>query len=75
MTRMSKLGFGSPVYGALVLSEVDEGDGEARKVRDVVVEQLGRFVHLVVEASVPDLDQERIGRMEEEAEVDEEEEV
>ena len=47
--------FPGRVDGALVLLEVDKCDGQLGKVGDVVVEELGRLVHLAAEAPVSDL--------------------
>ena len=44
------------VDGALVLLEVDEGDGQLGEVGYVVVEELGGLVHASVEATVSDLE-------------------
>ena len=49
------VGLSGAVYGALVLLEVDQGDGQLGEVGDVVVEQLSGLVHALVEAPVSDL--------------------
>ena len=46
------VGFTRPVHGSLVLAQVDQRDGQPGEVGYIVVQELGGFVHLVVEASI-----------------------
>ena len=50
--RLGAVGLAGAVDGSLVLAEVDKRDGKTCKVGDIVVEQLGCLVHLVVETTV-----------------------
>ena len=52
---MVPVGLSGAVDSALVLLEVDEGDGQLGEVGDVVVEQLGSLEHAGLEAAVSDL--------------------
>ena len=49
------VGFAGRVDSVLELAEVNEGGGEPGKVGDVVEEQFGRFVHLLLVASLSHL--------------------
>lgn len=49
------VGFAGAVHGSLVLAQVHQCDGQTSKVGDVVVQQLGGLIHLVVEAAVSHL--------------------
>ena len=49
------VGLAGPVHGGLVLAQVHQCGGQPAKVGHVVVEQLGRVVHLLVVTAVADL--------------------
>jgi len=52
---LGAVGLASAVHGSLVLSQVDQRDGQPRVVGHVVVQQLRRIVHLVIKTPVCNL--------------------
>lgn len=53
------VGFARSIYGCLVFSQMHQRGGQTAKVGDVVVKQLGRFVHLVVITTIAHLNKKK----------------
>jgi len=49
---LGAVGLASAVDSSLVLSEMNQRDGQTSKVGHVVVQQLGSIVHFVVKATI-----------------------
>lgn len=57
--RPGAVSFARAIHSYLVLPQVHQGGGQARKIRHVIVEQLGRIVHSFLVAAITNLKGDR----------------
>ena len=53
---LGTVGLPGSIHSPLILSQVDQGDGQTGIVRDVVVQQLGCLIHLLIKAPISNLE-------------------